>query len=153
MLSLEMMRNHTRKYVYSVAVVAAFSLLTGCGLLRKKAPVKELNGIWIPVQQEIGGSPIPVGFMEGTELTIADSRYKVIAGVVDKGVIRYNGDKMDIYGKKGPNAGKHFMAIYKYDNGELTICYNLNGDAYPKAFDTKSNAMFLLSVYKKKGKE
>lgn len=153
MLIVEIMGDYTRKYVRSVAMVAAFLLLTGCRLLRKKAPVKELNGIWVPVQQEIGGSPIPVGFMEGAELTIADSRYKVIAGGVDKGVIKYNGDKMDIYGKKGPNAGKHFMAIYKYDNGELTICYNLNGDAYPKAFETKSNAMFLLSVYKKKGKK
>ncbi len=153
MLIVEIMRDYTRIYVRSVAMVAAVLLLTGCGLLRKKAPIKELNGTWVPVQQEMGGSPIPMGFMESVELTIADSRYTVIAGTEDKGIIKYNGDKMDIYGKKGANAGKHFMAIYKYDDGELTICYNLNGDAYPKAFETKSNAMFLLSVYKKKGEK
>ncbi len=56
---------------------------------------------------------------------------------------------MDIYGKEGVNAGKHFTAIYKYDNEQLTICYNLSGDSYPKTFETKSKSRLFLSVFKK----
>ena len=29
---------------------------------------------------------------------------------------------MDIYGREGVNAGKHFTAIYKMESDQLTIC-------------------------------
>ena len=126
--------------------------MTGCSLLRKKTPIAGLNGVWVPQQQEMGGTPIPKGFMENMTLTISDSRYLVIAGSKDRGKIKYHENKMDIYGRKGPNAGKHLMAIFKYDGDELTICYNLKGDGYPKDFETKSNPMYLLSRFKRSGK-
>ena len=56
---------------------------------------------------------------------------------------------MDIYGKDGVNAGRHFMAIYKIENGELSVCYNLAGNGYPEAFETTSKPMLFLSVFKK----
>ena len=56
---------------------------------------------------------------------------------------------MDIYGKQGVNAGKHFTAIYKLENELLTICYNLRGDSYPAAFETKGKPTLFLSVFKK----
>lgn len=68
---------------------------------------------------------------------------------MDKGVLKYNGNKMNIYGKEGVNAGKHFTAIYKYENEQLTICYNLKGDSYPEAFDTSGKPALFLSVFKK----
>ena len=68
---------------------------------------------------------------------------------VDKGILKYKGGQMDIYGKEGVNAGKHFTAIYKMENERLTICYNLKGDVYPSNFETKSAPTFFLSVFKK----
>ena len=56
---------------------------------------------------------------------------------------------MDIYGKEGINAGKHFTAIYKYQNNQLTICYNLKGDSYPTAFETSAGPTLFLSVFQK----
>ncbi len=56
---------------------------------------------------------------------------------------------MDIYGKEGVNTGKHFTAIYKIENGQLTICYNLLGNIYPEAFETKGKPMYFLSLFKK----
>jgi hypothetical protein len=47
------------------------------------------------------------------------------------------------------NTGKHFTAIYKYENEELTICYNLAGDSYPQSFDSKGKPMYFLAVFKK----
>jgi uncharacterized protein (TIGR03067 family) len=56
---------------------------------------------------------------------------------------------MDILGKEGVNSGKHFTAIYKLENDQLTICYNLSGDAYPAAFDTKGQPKYFMCVFKK----
>ena len=110
---------------------------------------EQLNGTWVPVKQEIAGTPLPKGALQQT-LTIDNENYTVIIGeATDKGVIEYKDDKMDIYGKDGVNAGKHFTAIYKYENGQLTICYNLAGDSYPDAFETVGKPLFFLSVFEK----
>ena len=109
-----------------------------------------LNGKWVPIRQEMGGSLLPSGAFEKQFLVIADSAYIVAAESVDKGTVVYSGsDKMDIYGKEGVNAGKHFTALYKYENGELTICYNLTGQSYPASFDTKGSRFLFLSVFRK----
>ena len=116
----------------------------------------KLNGTWVPIQQEMGGTSLPKAVFESQKLIISDSTYTFIAESIDKGVVKYRDDKMDIYGKEGVNTGKHFTAIYKYENlptgqaGEqLTICYNLSGNGYPEAFETKGKPMYLLSVFKK----
>jgi len=108
-----------------------------------------LNGTWIPVKQEMGGSVLPNAFFANQKLIISDTAYTVIAESIDKGIVKYSGNKMDIYSKEGVNAGKHFTAIYKFENEELTVCYNLAGDSYPETFETKGKPLFFLSVFKK----
>ena len=108
-----------------------------------------LNGTWVPVQEEMGGTMFPKAAYENQRLTISDSIYTFIAESIDKGVVKTSVDKMDIYGKEGVNTGKHFTAIFKYDNGLLTICYNLLGESYPQAYETKGKPMYFLSVFKK----
>jgi uncharacterized protein (TIGR03067 family) len=103
----------------------------------------QLNGTWLPIKQEIGGTTLPKAAFETHKLIISDTTYTYFAESVDKGVVKYNGDKMDIYGKEGINNGKHFTAIYKIENGELIICYNLLGTSYPETFDTKGKPMYL----------
>jgi uncharacterized protein (TIGR03067 family) len=109
----------------------------------------KLNGSWVPVKQEIGGTSLPNAAFANQKLIIADSIYTFIAESVDKGILKYSNDKIDIYGREGSNAGKHFTAIYAFENDQLTICYNLKGDSYPVAFDTKSKPTLFLSVFKK----
>ena len=109
-----------------------------------------LNGTWIPVKQEMGGKSLPKAFYENQQLIVAGNFYTLTAESTDKGEFKFANGKMDIYGKEGVNAGKHFTAIYKLDKAELTICYNLSGDAYPEAFETKSKSNLFLSVFVKK---
>ena len=109
----------------------------------------KLNGTWVPVKQEMGGILLPKAAFESQKLSISDNMYTFIAESVDKGELKYANGKMDIYGKEGVNAGKHFTAIYKYENEQLTVCYNLSGDSYPGAFETKSKPTLFISVYKK----
>ena len=116
----------------------------------------KLNGTWVPIKQEFGGTLLPTAAFEKQNLIIADSVYTFTAESVDKGVVKYRDDKMDIYGKEGVNAGKHFTAIYKVEqtgsskeSERLTICYNLTGDHYPETFETKGKRTYFLSVYKR----
>jgi uncharacterized protein (TIGR03067 family) len=109
----------------------------------------KLNGTWVPVQQELAGTALPAAALKNQKLIINDSNYTLIAESVDKGIVKYANDKMDIYGKEGVNTGKHFTAIYKYETDQLTICYNLKGDSYPETFETKGKPMYFLSVFNK----
>ena len=108
-----------------------------------------LNGTWLPVKETLGDKELPTVLFEKQKLIITESNYTVYAESVDKGIVKYNGNKMDIYGKEGVNKGKHYTAIYKYENEQLTICYNLNGDNYPETFETKGKMLYFLSVFKK----
>jgi uncharacterized protein (TIGR03067 family) len=111
--------------------------------------LNKLNGTWLPVAQEFAGTTMPKAAFENQKLIIDDSAYTVIAESTDKGLVKYKDNKMDIYGKEGVNAGKHFTAIYKFENEQLTVCYNLAGDSYPEAFDTKGKQLYFLSVFVK----
>jgi uncharacterized protein (TIGR03067 family) len=109
----------------------------------------ELDGGWIPVKQEIGGKELPQTDFENQRLSILGNAFLFIAEGVDEGTIKYINGKMDIYIDAGVNAGKHFTAIYELKGGLLTICYDLTGEVFPEAFETKSNSNFFLSVFTK----
>lgn len=107
-----------------------------------------LNGTWVPVKQELGGKELPAVVFEKQKLIMSDSTYTVIAESIDKGLVKYNDTKIDIYGTEGVNTGKHFTAIYKLENGQLTVCYNLLGDSYLETLESKGKPMYFLSVFK-----
>lgn len=136
-------------------LIAIFSLLilTITASAKNDKKGNELNGIWKPIKQEMGGTALPPAAFEKETLTIDNQKYTMVAESIDEGLAISNDGKMDIYGKEGVNKGKHFTAIYKLENGQLTICYNLAGDTYPTDFDTKDKQMFFMSVFKRTGKE
>ena len=118
------------------ATVFIFFLI--CSITNISAQSNKLNGTWVPVKLEIDGNALPPATFEKQKLIISDTAYTFIAESVDKGTLKYNDGKMDIYGKDGVNKGKHFTTIYKFENDQLIICYNLAGDKYPEAFETKA---------------
>jgi len=125
-------------------------LLICFGCATKKDSIKNsnlLNGSWTPTKQEISGKILPAAAFQKQKLIINDTTYTFTAESVDKGTLKYDNGQMDIYGKEGVNTGKHFKAIYKFDNGLLTICYDLKGDDYPQAFETKSKPSLFISVF------
>jgi uncharacterized protein (TIGR03067 family) len=115
----------------------------------KKITANELNGTWIPIKQEMNGAALPESSFQNERLTISDTNYIYVAESKDKGIAKFSDGKLDIYGKEGINTGKHFTAIYKLEDQLLTICYDLKGDSYPEAFDTKGKPTLFLCVFKK----
>ena len=111
--------------------------------------VYNLNGTWIPVQQEIGGKFLKAETFMAQQLILKDSIYTYRAESIDKGILTYRNGRMDIFGKTGVNSGNHIKAIYKFESNQLVICYNLKGDDYPSDFITKSNSFYFLSFFKK----
>jgi uncharacterized protein (TIGR03067 family) len=131
-----------------LTILSIIFLCLGCNT-SKKNNANGLNGNWIPVKQEIGGTLLPNSGFKNQKLIIKDSTYTFSAESVDKGFIKCEGNKMDIYGREGVNAGKHFTAITKIEKGQMILCYNLAGDRYPDSFDTKGKPMYFLSVFEK----
>ena len=133
--------------------IILFSVLALCFACNsskgRQSKIEDLSGTWLPVRQEYAGAALPAAVYKNQQLIIRDHLYTVIAESTDKGEFSYGGGKMDIYGKDGVNAGKHYTAIYKLENGELTICYNLAGDSYPEGFQTRPATKLFLSVFKK----
>ena len=133
-----------------LAILMCICLTIGCASTKKfLTDSNVLNGNWIPVKQEMGGNQLPAVVFQKQKLIIRDNTYILTAESVDKGILKYQNGQMDIYGKEGVNKGKHFPAIYKLVNDQLTICYNLKNDSYPTEFETKSKAGFFLSVFRK----
>ena len=125
-------------------------LLLSCAPTRKASIIPDnLIGSWVPISQSLGDKELPSSSFGKQKLILSDSSYTVEAESIDKGIVLYNANKMDIYGKEGPNAGKHLTAIYQYENKQLTICYNLKGDGYPENFETKGHPRYFLAVFEK----
>ena len=108
-----------------------------------------LNGTWIPVEQELGGQKLPNAAFASQKLVLQDSNYTVSAEHIDKGVVTYHGNQMDIISREGANAGKELKAIYKLENGLMTVCYDLSGKDYPQEFSTIGKPLYFLSVFKR----
>lgn len=136
------------KKILTIGLLAL--LLWSCHTAQKTQQENaKLNGTWIPVKEEMAGNTLPPAAYQEQKLIINDTTYIMTAESIDKGAVQAKDGKMDIYGRGGVNKGKHFTAIYKFENDQLVVCYNLTGTNYPESFDTKGKPMYFLAVYRK----
>lgn len=121
-----------------------------------KADLEKLSGAWVVTKAEAGGTELPKEFFAEIVLTIDGDKYKVegIPEGTQSGLLTIDATKdikeMSIEPKEGPNADKPVKAIYKLEEGKLSICYDLTGQAFPKEFKTEANGPQLLIVYEAK---
>jgi len=132
-----------------LSILLLLCLFLGCTSTKTTHTKSLLDGVWVPTQQELGGKELPPAAFQGQKLVLDGKAYTFTAESVDKGEVTYSDGQMDIYGKEGVNEGKHFTAIYKYEDEQLTLCYNLAGTDYPSGFDTEGKPLFFLCVFKK----
>ena len=137
----------------SILLFVIICIISCAGSKNSTGNGHQLNGGWVAVFQEFGGNPLPATAYDNQKLIISDSNFTVIAESVDKGTVKVSSNQLDIFGKEGVNKGKHFTAIFKLENNELTICYNLKGTEYPAEFNTKGKPLYFLSRFKKEQSE
>lgn len=138
------------KYLYLLVSVLLFACASNT--IPRNA-TKKLTGTWVPVKQELGGNNIARQYFNKQELSIRDTTYVITAendieGLQqDEGSIYINKNKIDFYGKRGKNKGKHFTAIFKIEKNQLIICYNLAGIGFPESFETIGKPLYFKSTY------
>ena len=113
-----------------------------------------LVGTWIPTQAEMGGQSFPDDVLRSMKLLLSDDKYKAYVGnKVDQGTIKIDKSKhpkaMEITGVKGPNQGKTILAIYEVVGDNLTICYDMSGQAYPTDFESLPDTQLFLVNYQR----
>jgi uncharacterized protein (TIGR03067 family) len=111
-----------------------------------------INGIWTLVQAELSGVMIAPDDLGKVELIIADDTYNLkINDLIDNGRLKYNyqvyPQTLDVIGIEGVNAGKTTPAIFARNINSLHICYNLEGNEYPKSFGTHLNSKLYFVKY------
>jgi uncharacterized protein (TIGR03067 family) len=115
------------------------------------------EGTWIATSATLAGSPFPSSVTDTISLVASGEQYEVkVGGKADKGTCiadrRTSPNRMTITGIEGPNAGKTFLAVFDFpDPTQMRICYDLNGTAFPTAFEsTTENGWFLVSYKRTK---
>lgn len=114
----------------------------------------KITGKWKITEAELGGKPLPVAAFENLRLELDETSYQLIEKeVIDSGIIEMVDDAdpqaLNIIGVYGPNKGKIFKCIYKFEGEDMLTCYNLGGDNYPASFETFENTLLYLVRYKR----
>ena len=135
-------------------------LLTACSTpeFRERETVTDtkLNGTWLIRKAELGGKnfPMPPSF----ELNIEGNQYRAgVPQLIDRGKLVLFGDelagqaaRMDVVGEDGPNKGKRYPAIYRFNGRDLEICYDLSEKDRPVEFQSREGTMLLRVTYSRK---
>ena len=113
-----------------------------------------LDGTWIPIEAELGGTKLGSGALSNFQLVIHNNHYEVPGDVgrIELVTADDNGalHAMDVIGTDGPNKGKTFPAVYTLEGDKLRICYDLSGKARPTALATEQGTRLFLVHYERK---
>jgi uncharacterized protein (TIGR03067 family) len=120
-------------------------------------PIDSLDGTWLPVTAEIGGTPFPEEVRKIITLKIKANEYRVTVGdVLDRGTIQVDATKspksMDLKGVEGPNKDRTIPAIYELQGDSLQICYDLSGQRRPTEFKSTAGTQQFLVRYQREKK-
>jgi uncharacterized protein (TIGR03067 family) len=119
-----------------------------------KADLKAMAGTWAVDRVEIDGKDVTESF-KNISLVLANDTYTAtVNGQTDKGTVALAAAQkpkaMDITGTEGPNRGKTFPCVYDLKDDTLTVCYGLDFQTRPTAFQTAKDSGTMLIVYKRK---
>lgn len=119
-------------------------------------PAPRHEGTWSAESATLAGAAFPAEVTKTITLTMTGGEYTVnVGGQLDKGTCATDTTttphRMTITGVEGPTAGKTLLAIADFPaEGEMRICYDMAGKAFPAAFEsTATNGCFLV-IYKRK---
>jgi uncharacterized protein (TIGR03067 family) len=132
----------------------ALTVVMGTLSAADKDDWKTMTGTWTTQSVTIKGADQSALFKDAT-LTMSEGKYQFMLGAtVDQGTVTIDRTKtpkhMTVTGSEGPNKGKSYECIYKFEDGTLTICYGLTEKKRPEKFESGKDSDTMLVVYKKK---
>ena len=126
--------------------VLMVAMFTGIVLTQEKAP-KDLEGTYKVTHMEKAGKVATKEETDGVKISIKGEELTiVIRDEEKKAKIKVDASKtpntIDISPIDGPEKGKTFPGIYKFDKGDLTLAFTEKGDR-PKAFKVEGDVVVL----------
>jgi uncharacterized protein (TIGR03067 family) len=149
-----------RSLVLSLALLGA--LLCACGTHGPATPadgpddeLRKFQGTWIITAYTKDGKPDDA--MKGAAVTIEGNKFTVkIKDQATYGYIKIDGTKspksISATYTDGPNKGKTFPGIYKFDGDTLIDCYSEPGKEPPTEFKSEAGSGWRLIVHKREQK-
>jgi uncharacterized protein (TIGR03067 family) len=138
------------------AAVGATMLLSFTGILSAdEKDLKDLEGTYSVTLLKKGGKEAGKEDTQKTKIRFKGESLSIIIGNEEKSTqIKVDASKqphaIDITPSEGPDKGKTYLGIYKYEKGELAIAFVKAGDR-PKEF-TSENEVTLMKLKKDAGK-
>lgn len=113
-----------------------------------------IRGKWKITEASLGGQELPASAFEKMVLELDENSYQLIENIViDSGtiepILNTSPKAIKINAVFGPNKGKSFQCIYRFEGEDMIMCYNLGGDGVPEAFESKENSLLYLVRYKR----
>jgi uncharacterized protein (TIGR03067 family) len=137
--------------------LACAAVVGNASFAAQNSDLKAIVGVWIPIQAELGGKPMPPAVLKTITLKCGEGTYEATAdGAPQPDIGTFSiepGAKpkgMKVLGVKGPNAGKTFPAIYELHGDTLWICYDLSGEKTPADFKTSVGTRLYLVTYQRR---
>jgi len=134
-------------------------LLAAVGLIAADEPKKEdadaVKGNWVAVSIKQGNQSAPDDFVKSFKFSLDGKNYTntIGADVMEEGGYTIDASKMpktiDFDIKKGPDAGKKQVGLYKLDGDKLTIVASPAGSVdRPKTWDAEDAVVIVLERVK-----
>ncbi len=113
-----------------------------------------IRGKWKIAEATLGGKGLPASSFDKLVLELDENSYQLIEGrVIDSGIIEpipnTSPKALKIIGVFGPNKGKTFQCIYRFEGDDMIMCYNLGGDGVPAEFESKEDSLLYLVRYQR----
>lgn len=119
--------------------------------------MNELAGDWKCISAVNDGKQVAEATVNALALVVTkEGGYKTTLGdqVLFDSTCKIDDKKkpkhIDMIGTEGENKGKAALGIYKFVEGELTICYTMPGKDRPAKFQSKPDSGVTLVVWQRK---
>lgn len=116
--------------------------------------LETLQGTWHPISMEQDGQMLPVDRIGKIRLSIKDTNFTFDSGNdahsgeyrIDPGT---NPRELSIAVRTGDEAGKVYLAIYKFEDGKMIQCMQVSNKERPKEFTGAAGSGNLLEIWEK----
>jgi uncharacterized protein (TIGR03067 family) len=126
----------------------------GWGADPTPAPKDPLYGAWALTSGVKAGDKVAPDLLKKSRMALVYGKYRSKMGdQVNEGTYTTDQTKkpatMTVTITKGPDEGKTILAIYELDKGNLKVCFDLSGKAFPETFESKSGTQIFLANYER----
>ena len=142
-------------------IVAALSLLLFLGADAKTEAVRKdldnFQGVWTVVSMDLNGKPLSEERRRKIKLTIQGEKFTFETGQDShEGLYKIDPTKdpkeLNIVITRGDEKGKVYLVIYKFEDGKMIQCMQLDNKKRPSQFNGAAGSGCLLEIWQRQAR-